>query len=317
MLQTMIEKRFIIQSIALCAVFFFVCAMKPADPVKKTKKSKSLLQRLKRVEPVPLLVNCGLTHHLISKEVMALISYHLTLQDLGRLNRVKKSAYWDLEYICDCKQKKCESVACIRLQQCHYDIRTKVLAHYYKTKNSAMVSHLMCREGDVRWAEEKRTLDRFIAINRHMYRTTKKIHKQRLIQLELALRWRDKEQLSLFTNILKGSDFNIFDSGKKYRKKQVRLTCTCFTLRSLFSQICYQGDVELLLAVLGGFIEPRAFKYVFKYAGPNLMRSLIGKNVFPRDVSDKRGRDFDDYMQQYAPSRESIESEFYYSSIEH
>ena len=232
--------------------------------------------------PVPLLVKDLIKHQFVP---------HLTLQEMSRFNRICKGYknYFDLE-------KEYSLYACARLQELPYDTRTKILAHYKKTKNKAMFDFVYKWDREIR-SLERELVDQYAPIRYKKYRTIKKIHKQRFEQLELALRWNNKKELSILKMILQGSSFNIFNV--KYRKKMVRLMCDCCTLRCLFSAICSHDDVDLLLITLGGIIEPRAFKYVFDYAGSSLMKNLIAKNAFIEGVPDKRGRDYGFYKQNY------------------
>jgi hypothetical protein len=222
----------------------------------------------------------------------------LSLQDRSRFNGTCKTftQTFDLENICPSLQVSCSTYTCARFRRCHYDVRTKVLAHYSETKNK-VYDHLMQGEDSVRYAEESGILDSKISKRHHKYATTKKIHKQRLKQLVLAIN-NDEEQLLLLKHILKGSNFNIFDGGKKYRKRRVWLTDEHYTLRSLFSLICSYYDVDLLLVALGGIFEPRAFKYVFRYAEFGLIQNLLQKAIV-HDIRDKQGKSIDDYMRYH------------------
>ncbi len=318
MLRSVTKKRFVIHSIAINAVLFFVslCAMEPADPVKNKKQSKSLLQRLKRVEPVPLLVNCGLTHHLIPKEVMALISYHLTLQDIGRLNRVNKAGHWDFEHICDCKQVECTTVACKRLKECIYNTRTKVLGHYATTRNEIMFQHIKTIDGDTNglffgkiWpvrdidsllilrTDPTDFLKKYMEKYRKYYGDAKRIHKTHckyfvdtvcFSKYNLCI----NEAKNLLKIILPGTSFNIYQSS--YRKKRARSN-GFYHMHTILREISATEDEYLLLVAVGGSIEP----YMFKSLYENLSWVMIGKlereELIPMSVVDKYGKSAQDY----------------------
>ncbi len=324
MLRSIIKKRFVIQSIALCEVLFFVslCAMEPADPVKNKKQSKSLLQRLKRVEPVPLLVNCGITHHLIPKEVMALISRDLTLQDIGRLNRVNKAGHWDFEHICPAavdSQKVCNTLACKRLAQCHYDIRTKVLAHYAQRRNVRMFNHLWMQDDeDTRFLDldvylkykYRRISDLYPILVKDVmkeyaahYCTAKKIEKRRLKQLIRTL-CGDAEAEVLLRTILPSSGFDIFFTAREYRKKQVRKSNNAYSLSNIFKNACKMQDPDFIIMMLNGKIYPHVLKYIFAYASWGLINQLRRQNAFVTRVRDKHGKDFETYMEDLDRSEE-------------
>jgi hypothetical protein len=311
---------FFIQSIALYAMLFFVslAAMEPAETVKR-KKKPTILQRLKGLRHVPPLVNCGLTDHLIPQEVMALISLNLTLQDLGRLNRVKKNSNWDLEHICDCTKRRCNRIACRRLAKCHYEIRTKVLAHYAQTRNIWMFHHLWVQDKSVRdldldvyLTHKYRRIfyeypllieDKMKEYSAH-YSTSEKIEKRRLKQLIQALSYGDSEAFELLQEILPGSGFNIFYTAKEYRKKQVRKTNSCYYLRDIFKNACKMEDPDFLLMMLDGKIHPHAFKYIVAYANWGLINDLRWKYVFVTGIRDKHGKDFETYIEDYIRSME-------------
>jgi hypothetical protein len=316
MLWDLMKENPFITSTALCAVFFFLplCSMEPAEPIKK-KKKPTLLQRLKQLKQAPLLVNCGLTDQLIPQEVMALISRNLTLQDLGRLNRLNKAIYWDLEHICDCAKKKCSTVACIRLKQCHYDTRTKVLTHYAQARNAMIFNHLWIQDQETRCLDldvylQSKSRPYPLQIKKMMkecvthYRTPQKIEKRRLKQLVSALCYGDVEAEVLLQKILPGSHFNVFYSAREYRKKQVRKTNRSYYLRNIFRNACNMQDGDFILAMLGGKIEPRAFKYIFAYAERGVINSLKWKNAFVAGIRDKHGKNIEDYMEDYDCSAE-------------
>jgi hypothetical protein len=254
------------------------------------------------------LIFCGFSPLLIPREVIELIKFDLTFQDIGRLKRVNKIArrYWDTENICPCLEIKCNTVACNRLAKCNYDTRTKVLAHYGKTRNLLMFQHVWEMDKDIRdiellWEPSVGAVDRDVTIQHKMskyrndYCSSKKIEKRNLKRLVQALNYH-REDIPHIQHLLSQTNFNIFDSAKEYRKKMVRITLSTYCLRSIFRRACSLEDPDLILAMLGGIIEPRAFKYLFAYASLELLGMLIDKNVIMVYGLDKRQKSFFDYM---------------------
>lgn len=293
------KKNMYTESIALCAVLFFVplyCMDEPA-------------------------VSPFLTKEIIDTEIKPRFS----LQDMSRFSRTGKhyKNCFDLEKMCVCDKNNCSTCACARLRKCHYDVRTKVLVHYAQTQNQAMFAHVWSWEENLRKSDfgctvqigskDPWSFENKIRVYCKYYSNQKKIEKTRMKQLISALnlrRYKDNEYSVLLKKVLPGSDFNIFDNAyRKKRRTGVRANLQ-YTRHIIIRETCELDDVDLLLAILGGFVEPRAFKYVFEHAEPQLLSRLADMEAFPDGVTDKRGKDALYYARNYISPSERRENEY-------
>ncbi len=314
MLQYTTDKRSLSKSIALCVVLFFVSlsAMEPTEPITK-KKKPSLLQRLKRFGELPLLINCGLTDQLIPQEVMRLISLKLTLQDLGRLNCVKKNSYWDVEHICPefNSQNICDTVACKRLKECIYNTRTKVLGHYAQTGNIEMFQHIRGFDGATKKIffgkkhpvrdidsllilkiDPSAFLEKYMRKYDKYYGNTKKIYNVYCKYfVRLVCFYKDspagKEGKNLLKTILPGTGFNFYLSS--YRKKRAPFH-DWYRIKTILKETSAMDDTDLLLAAIGGSVQPYMFKSIYKYLSWPMIKDLQKKNLISRGI-DKHSKD--------------------------
>lgn len=307
------EKNVAIQGIALCAVLFFV-------PLWSMKQ-------------LPPLVNCGLTPVLVPREVMTLISQDCTLQELGRLrcSSTTTQAAWKFEYTCPYvavtqEPGMCPMVACKRLKECCYNTGTEALAHYDQMQNKAMFKHIwhfdaVTRKHDALFLLGLNNSDNLLDEYPKFYGTVEERHKIYCKQLIESLPFGEKFFLysvdtgelvemnstrkikkDLLKKILPGTGFNIYESS--YRKERAR-TNGFYCMRKILPTISLAGDIDLLLAVIDGYVQPRMFKSIYKYLHCKMLQKLHEMGAMPPHVTDKHGKTADDYYNERGVARES------------
>lgn len=263
------------------------------------------------MDPIP---SSFLAKQVVDSHIMPQIS-------LQEMSRFKRTCNWyneciDTEKFCPLSgcllpcDHKCASYACSILHACHYDIRTKVLAHYAETKNLILFKHIWGQEGTLRdddikgliLVKEKELIfpnqSNIMNYYRRYYSDHNKIEQVRYAHVchLVSARWKMYGGLSLY--LLKetaaGSRFNIIDAVARRCKHPLKKKS--HTLRKIFKSICSWQDTNLLLALLDGIIEPRALKHVFYSSQKTFIDALREKNAFIEGVPDKDGRTVDYYV---------------------
>jgi hypothetical protein len=195
-----------------------------------------------------------------------------------------------------------------------YDLRSKILAHYGLTKNRGMFTFLWNKEKELRDddvmyfdADAPYLLEYCMALYAEKYSTREKIQGIRIQQLHTAICWpvsSPDNRFSMFLKkILPGSGFNIWDikiaSSKKLLSRVAEKRKTRDYRKKVVEAICKSQDANLLLAIMGGRIEPRAFKYIFKYSEKLFIEALEEKDAFIKDAPDKYNKTFQYYQRSY------------------
>lgn len=246
-----------------------------------------------------------LTKEIIHYQIMP----RITLQEMSRLKSTCKiyNGFIDTEKPFPLVEP-CHFYSLKHLfDECHYDVRTKVLVHYAKTKNGAMFDFLWNQEKDLRdidtvkifkgelWQKNK------MQLYGNEYSTLKKIQKVRVTQIWRATHYGKNNLICVFLKkILPNSGFNIFNV-KYCARSKYSIHYSWNYVRSIFKAVCEFEDVDLLLAIVDGIIEPRALKYIFYYSEKLFIESLRAKEAFVENVPDKYGRYFAYYMCHHVP----------------
>lgn len=252
--------------IALCAMLFFVslyCMDKPEVSV------------------------------FLPKDIIdAQIKLRFSLQDMSRFSRTCKT-YSEMINLRDISPG---DPICDYLKTLPYDILTRFLGHCEIIQNKKMFDFVRSWHAEIRDQDETmfrksyRKKKRFkIEKSYEQCVSVEYVQKQRLNQL-VGLCESGKKRVSLLKTILQGSSFNILDHAQYCKKKSKGVFgYPCYELkRILFYISCYE-DPDLWLAVLGGVIEPRAFKYIFAYAGNDVIGELLKRKAFIRGIDEMGG----------------------------
>lgn len=208
-----------------------------------------------------------------------------------------------------------------------YDFRSKILGHFAITKNSHMFIFLRNKEKDLRNLDifdlhnfpEDYSKEHLMELCAKIYSSREELQKIRLWQIEQAAQSGSNSTFAEFLKkILPGSGFNIWDitfvSSKKnlseWQTKQKTKKCR----KKIVKAVCASRDADLLLAIMGGIIEPRSLKYVFKYGSRFLIEALCEKDAFIQGVADKHGKAFSFYrfwcMPEHPQSAEAAYQRF-------
>ena len=231
----------------------------------------------------------------------------MTLREISRLKRTCKehNRIIDSEFFL---QK--HPYALGRLFELSYDVRTIILAHYGVAKNNEMFSFLWDKEKELRDDDHVMSsntmadlpLDYCMQKYGQEYSTRKKIEKIRVKQLSFAL-WAGSTSVPsrFLKKILPGSGFNIWDihiaSSKKPLSSLSAKRKTKRIRENIIKTVCGLRDADLLLAIMGGIIEPRALRHIFKWSDRSFINDLIAKDAFITNIGDKHGNTF--YYYQY------------------
>ena len=250
--------------------------------------------------PIPFLPKDIVWNHIVP---------HLVLQDIAYLKRTCRAyvSGIDLEKIsCDCMFHRCR-----HFEYVNYGAQNKLLVHYASTENSIMYQHLWNKEAALHCLDfqnafydkyktmcvcrltEKEKMKKYL----ELYGSSDLVGIIRLRQLLRALFGRVPIAAYLVTKIFPETDFDIFSTARDYRKKKIKKykkNCS-YRLRDIFKEACKIHKLDLLLAMLGGWIGPRAFKYVFRYASKQAVEKLVAKQVFVMNMSDEKGKYWIDY----------------------
>jgi hypothetical protein len=238
----------------------------------------------------------------------------MTLQEMSRLKRTCKehNDIIDTENLL----KNNDSYALDHIfKNFPYDFRSRVLAHYGLTKkNNEAFTFLWNKEKDLRnndivhfnnypadFSEEF-----LMELYAKVYSNPKKLQKLRLWQIEWAATLGGDNTFSEFLKrILPGSGFNIWNiniaSSKKLLSFVVPKRESKRLRKKIIASVCESQDVDLLLAIMGGYIEPRALRHVFYCSEATLIEALREKNASIEDVPDKKGRSFSYYQRNHVP----------------
>lgn len=183
---------------------------------------------------------------------------------------------------------------CAYLKTIPYDTLTRFLGYCEITKNKKMFDFVRSWHAGIRDQDEKvlsvcsKKRKGFKFVNSYKKCVSAKyVQKKRLGQLVELCR-PDEKRAVLLKTVLRGSSFNVFDSIEKYWRveKWGRNSFDNQLSRLLFFICCYD-DPDLWLAVLGGVIEPRAFGYVFYYAGDQVLDELRKRKVFIKAIDEQ------------------------------
>ena len=309
--------------ITLCVVLFFV-------PLWSMKQVSSLVQ-------------CGLTPLFVPRDVTGLIQQHLlvncTLQELGRLRCSSKTTqvYWNFEYTCPYANSQsgiCSMAACKRLKECWYNTGTKALGHYDQVQNKAMFRHIwhfdaVTRKHDAIFLLGLNNSDACNLLDEYpkFYGTVEERHKIYCKQLMESLPFGErfffysvdtgelveidfsrKIKKDLLKKILPGTGFNIYESS--YRKKKAR-TNGFYRMRKILHTISLVRDIDLLFAVLDGYVQPRMFKSMYKHLNFKMLKKLHEMGAMPPHVTDKHEKTADDYYNERVARENSRIAETY------
>ena len=237
----------------------------------------------------------------------------MTLQEMSRLKRTCKehNNIIDTENLF---QNKNSYAFHHLVNKCSYDSRTIILAHCSLTKNNQMFEFLWDKEKDLRDIDFIKYLynPTHVPLTKRMnvyaehYSTPEKIQKIRLEEIMMAARLgRDNAFSVLLKKILPGSGFNIWDitwtSSKKILAEWHTNKKTKKHRKKIVRAVCAAQDADLLLAIMGGCIEPRALKSVFHWSEKFLIQALIEKDAFIKNVPDEAGKAFSYYQWNHVP----------------
>lgn len=260
------KKKMCTKSIVLCAVLFFVpmCCM-------DTQEAGPFL----------------------TKDIIdARIKPRFSLQDMSRFSRTCK-AYSQLINL---RNISPEDPICDYLKTLPYDTLTRLLGHCEITKNKEMFDFVRSWHAEIRDQDETMFRKSYQKIKGlYIVRSYKKcvsveyVQKQRLKQL-VGLYEPHKKRVDLLKTILQGSSFNILDHAQYCKKKSKGVFgYPCYEFKRILFYICCYDDPDLWLSVLGGVIESRAFKYIFAYAGNDVIDELQKRNAFIRGIDEMGG----------------------------
>jgi hypothetical protein len=180
-----------------------------------------------------------------------------------------------------------------------------VLAHYAKKENLAMFQHVWNYErGDRGWCmfinynkspwsttKEDTAFDFYMRKYKKNYCNTEKIHKRyfHILMNGIGSHRYLSSAIVLSKKVLPGSGFNIFTL--KCRKEQARVN-KHYRLHNLIPTI---KDANLLVAIIGGCVEPYMFKKIFWSISKEMVESLFEMGVVELDGRDKYGNSAHDY----------------------
>jgi len=237
----------------------------------------------------------------------------LTLQEMGRLKCTSKgnSAVIDVENLL---QNNSSYAFHHFFNNFSYDKRTMTLGHYGLTKNKEMFSFLQNKEKELRDDDvmyfnplAPDLLEYCMELHATEYSTPEKIQQVRVKQLQMAVLVGNNDDNrfgSFLKKILPRSGFNIWDikivTSKKLLSSLAAKQKTKKIRAKIIKDICTSQDADLLLAIMGGIIEPRALKYIFWFSEKLFIEALREKNAFIENVPDKYNKTFQDYQKKSA-----------------
>jgi len=217
------------------------------------------------------------------------IKPRLSLQDMSWFSRTCKT----YSQLINLRNISPEDPICVYLKTLPYDTLTRLLGHCEITENKEMFDFVRSWHVKIRDQDEKMVRKGYKKCVSVQY-----VQKQRLKQLT-GLSQPDRERAELLKTVLRGSSFNILDYVQYCKKKSKGWNgYPCYELKRILFYICCYDDPDLWLAVLGGVIEPRAFKYIFDYAGNDVVNELQKRKSFIRGI-DERGGTLEYYLEWF------------------
>ncbi len=242
MLRSTIEKRFLIKSIAINAVLFFVSlqAMEPAEPTK----CKRLIHKKKTIKKVQE-VDCGLFPGLIPQDIVEnCIRTEFYLENISHIKRVNKACnnYWSLlcplPYGC---ASSCSLLACRHLAA-HFDECSRVLAHYASCNNENMFKHLYYRD------QEKRNMNvaKMLSIEQPTFKDCMNVYRGDVFNEKEKVRMRSLK----LVNALHSGDRTAVQILLLHKNFGISEGTGFFD--TLLKSACQFGDIEVLLKIIGG-----------------------------------------------------------------